>query len=52
MSESTLSFPQYAVTPFVGANLTLLFFMFMVLCIFIYEDHINNQRDATFYALY
>ena len=21
-------------------------------CIFICEDHVNNQRDATFYALY
>ena len=27
-------------------------FMFMGPCIFIYEDHINNQRDANFYALY
>jgi len=24
--------------------------MFMGLCIFIYEDRISNQRDATFYA--
>jgi len=30
----------------------LINFMFMGPCIFIYEDHINNQREATFYALY
>jgi len=24
--------------------------MFVGLCNFIYEDHISNQRDATFYA--
>jgi len=24
--------------------------MFMGPCIYIYEDHISNQRDATFYA--
>jgi hypothetical protein len=24
--------------------------MFMGPCVFIYEDHISNQRDATFYA--
>ena len=26
------------------------YFMFMGPCIFIYEDHISSQRDATFYA--
>jgi hypothetical protein len=26
--------------------------MFMVWCIFIYEDHVSNQRETTFYALY
>ena len=25
-------------------------FMFMGTCIFIYEDHISNQQDATLYA--
>ena len=25
--------------------------MFMGLCVFRYEDHISNQRDATFYAI-
>jgi hypothetical protein len=38
MSESTLSLPQYAVTPFVGANLTLfvsgpLKFFYVGLCL-------------------
>jgi len=27
-------------------------FMFMGPCILVYNDHINNQRDAAFYALY
>ena len=25
-------------------------FMFMGRCIFLYEEHISNQREATFYA--
>ena len=35
-----------------NAKLHTDFFMFMGPCIFTYEDHIYNQRDATFYALY
>ena len=35
-----------------AASFLRLFFMFMGPCIFIYEDHINNKRDATFYAVY
>ena len=27
-------------------------FLFVGPCIFIYEDHISNQRDATFYDFY
>ena len=38
--------------PFPPVHDTYVHFMFMEPCIFIYEDHINNQRDATFYALY
>jgi len=32
--------------------MSIVIFMFMGPCILVYNDHINNQRDAAFYALY